>query len=866
MSRFWPHFFLLAFIEGLAALAALFLIPAESLSLARLALVGAILFPLAASGWMFVRSLDGDWRARALDPTAYPRIFRALAISSPLLFLTFGLILFLLRYLDPAATASYYERARPALTYLLLLAAQTSLWLAALRNGIHLKSMWTRRAVFVGAGIVLAVFLAVWLLIALTGLGITEDPSYWSEPGVPILGWQLLLALLLSALCLLPSAFRSLPSAFRPLPSAFRSLPSASRPLPSASRLLPSASRPLPSASRPLPSASRPLPSAFRLLPSALYLLALVLWLSVPLTSLRNSFYAPITPPYLQPFPASDAAYYDTSAQSLLMGFGFVQHIPTRPLFIVFLAALHALLGQDYARLIFGQTLLLALFPVALYFLGKRLHSRAAGVTVALLASLREWNSLLVASDVRVSNTKMLLSDFVTTLALTAFLLLVLRWFRERRDGSLLAFVSGGALGLLLLLRTQSAFLAPGVLLLAFPIFWPKWKTWFAQSALFAAGLVLAVSPWLARNYFVAGQLSLDDPTQVKNVASMYGGGTPSSNLDQFAGQSPEEASRFVVDTILHRPAYVAGFVTNQFLANSIDTLLVLPIFARYDGLSAPIHPYWYEWDGHPSTANVILFLVYLAVISLGIAAAWKRLRWAGLLPLVFFICYALSTSLARYSGWRYIFPADWVGYFYFALGAAEFFSLAALVFGASGDADRHTGTQVDPSPAARHPSLVFFLLSSFIFLFLGSLPWLTESIIPRTTLPCADSVPACLAAAGVDEARAARFLGQPDALALSGRVLYPRYFSRGNGLASTNPNPAYAPRDFPRMGFYLLAPDGVTQTVLPMKGARPFPNAADALLLGCQRGDYVEARLVFFPATGEAFENGPLDAPCPNP
>jgi len=858
MSRFWPHFFLLAFIEGLAALAALFLIPAESLSLARLALVGAILFPLAASGWMFVRSLDGDWRARALDPTAYPRIFRALAISSPLLFLTFGLILFLLRYLDPAATASYYERARPALTYLLLLAAQTSLWLAALRNGIHLKSMWTRRAVFVGAGIVLAVFLAVWLLIALTGLGITEDPSYWSEPGVPILGWQLLLALLFSALCLLPSAFRFLPSAFRLLPSASRPLSSAFRP--------PSASRSLPSAFRPLPSAFRPLPSAFRPLPSALYLLALVLWLSVPLTSLRNSFYAPITPPYLQPFPASDAAYYDTSAQSLLLGFGFVQHIPTRPLFIVFLAALHALLGQDYARLIFGQTLLLALFPVALYFLGKRLHSRAAGVTVALLAILREWNSLLVASDVRVSNTKMLLSDFVTTLALTAFLLLVLRWFRERRDGSLLAFVSGGALGLLLLLRTQSAFLAPGVLLLAFPICWPKWKTWFAQSALFAAGLVLAVSPWLARNYFVAGQLSLDDPTQVKNVASMYGGGTPSSNLDQFAGQSPEEASRFVVDTILHRPAYVAGFVTNQFLANSIDTLLVLPIFARYDGLSAPIHPYWYEWDGHPSTANVILFLVYLAVISLGIAAAWKRLRWAGLLPLVFFVCYALSTSLARYSGWRYIFPADWVGYFYFALGAAEFFSLAALVFGASGDADRHTGTQVDPSPAARHPSLVFFLLSSFIFLFLGSLPWLTESIIPRTTLPCADSVPACLAAAGVDEARAARFLGQPDALALSGRVLYPRYFSRGNGLASTNPNPAYAPRDFPRMGFYLLAPDGVTQTVLPMKGARPFPNAADALLLGCQRGDYVEARLVFFPATGEAFENGPLDAPCPNP
>ncbi|HPP64511.1 MAG TPA: hypothetical protein PKV01_14865 [Anaerolineales bacterium] len=96
MSRFWPHFFLLAFIEGLAALAALFLIPAESLSLARLALVGAILFPLAASGWMFVRSLDGDWRVRRLDPTARPNLFRALAFSSSLLGLAGSLVVGLL--------------------------------------------------------------------------------------------------------------------------------------------------------------------------------------------------------------------------------------------------------------------------------------------------------------------------------------------------------------------------------------------------------------------------------------------------------------------------------------------------------------------------------------------------------------------------------------------------------------------------------------------------------------------------------------------------------------------------------------------------------------------------------------------------
>ena len=884
MQRFWPHFFLISILEGLAALAALFSIPSEGLSLARLALVGVILLPLAVSGWMFFRSLNADWRVRWLDATAAhterSRSVRAIVIFSSLLFLTSGLLLFLLRYLNPEATASYFVRARPALAYLLLLAAQTALWLAALRNGIRLQILQTRRAVFVSAGIVFAIFVVIWLIIFFTGLGITKDTSYWGEPGVPILGWQLLLVLLIGFVFVnyqLPITIYHLPSSF-----------------------------------------SR---RTDLLLPLLIWLLALGLWMSVPLTSLRNSFYAPIQPPYSQPFPASDASYYDSDAQSLLMGYGFVHPIPTRPLFILFLTGLHALLGQEYARLILGQTLVFALLPVALYFLGKKLRSRAAGLTVALLATFRELTSLWVASDARVSNTKMLLSEFITTLVLIVYLLLVLRWFREKRGGPLLAFASGGALGLQLLLRTQSAFLAPGVILLALFVFWPDWKRWFAHSAVFAAGLLLAVSPWLARNYAVTGQASLDDPTQIKAVASMYSGGSPTSNFPQFEGQSPGEISRFVVDTILQRPGYVAGFVANQFLANGIDTLLVLPIFARYDGLTAPIYLYWYEWDGHPSLANILLFIVYLSVVALGLAAAWKRLRWAGLLPLVTFIFYAFSTSLARYSGWRYIFPVDWVGYFYFALGAVEVFSLTALLFGAHTQVDRYTGTQVHTdtskqdtytgrhvdtyigqpatpnpqlaTPNSRHaisrsipmglntqyatrnthsfiPSPLFwtgFHLSSFILLiFLGSLPWIVESAIPSAKPLCADSIPACLAAQGVDESQARAFLGQPGAVTLTGRALYPRYFPRNAGLASTNPNPAFAPRGFPRMGFYFLTPDGVEQVILPMKGSRPFPHAADGILLGCQRGNYVEARLLLFPATGEMFVSQPLERPCEPP
>jgi hypothetical protein len=45
-----------------------------------------------------------------------------------------------------------------------------------------------------------------------------------------------------------------------------------------------------------------------------------------------------------------------------------------------------------------------------------KLHSRLAGLTVALLAIFREWTNLLVSSDTRVSNTKTLLVDMPTLL------------------------------------------------------------------------------------------------------------------------------------------------------------------------------------------------------------------------------------------------------------------------------------------------------------------------------------------------------------------------------------------------------------------------------------------------------------------
>lgn len=95
-----------------------------------------------------------------------------------------------------------------------------------------------------------------------------------------------------------------------------------------------------------------------------------------------------------------------------------------------------------------------------------------------------------------------------------------------------------------------------------------------------------------------------------------------------------------------------------------------------------------------------------------------------------------------------------------------------------------------------------------------------------------------------------------------TGRVLYPRFFSKNDGLASANPWPAYAFHDYPRIGFLLLNQTSVS-VVFPTKRISEFPHAADVIVLGCQRDGYVEARWVAFPALDSVYSNRSLSETC---
>ena len=815
----WRWFFSLAALEAGAALLLLSLVPHEgsSFSLTRLAMFGVLIAVFVLWIYFFARPPN------RLDFLIRP----SFAFISALLAVTLGWSLFFLRYLDPERWLPYYQRLSPILYYLLILAFQFSVFVLILCYGFHRDNLPQFKSIHKPSLIAFGVLLFTLCFIAITHLGFTKDPAYWGEPGVPLLGWQAVVAILIGGAVLTLG-----------LRFAF----------------------------------DRDERSAIRtdvICAALIWLVAVWIWLSVPMSVMQNSFYAPMMPPTNQPFPNSDAAYYDYHAQSVLLGMGYLGDIPTRPLYILLLVFLHVLFGQNYALIVAGQSFVLALFPVTLYFLGRKIHSRAAGVMIAFFAIFRELTTLWVSSATRVSDTRTLLTDLPTALMITLTCLFVMRWLENRSVQR--ALVAGGIFGVILLLRTQSVIILPLVLLLALLAFWPQWRNAGRMMALIVLGIVVTVAPWLIHNYLVIGQFAFDDPRQLAAISSQYAL-TGNLNTSEFNIQSQSLTGNLISFTLKH-PDVVSQFVTNHFLATEIGGVLALPLIEPFKSLRAPIDIYWFDWNGRLVWYNLLVVLLYLMVIAIGLGTAWRRLRWLGLAPLTFSLGYAFANGVTRFSGWRYDLPADWVSYFYFGVGIAEIFSLMALLFGSS--AQRlFTTTGAKQNDFKLNPQMALPVLVGFVLI--GSLPWIAVHAVPPHNLLLPESVlmeqasevPA-VQTANVTQDEIGFFLTEgadSENEVLQGRLLYPRFLWRGQGFAQAYPSlasPAYVSRDYSRLGFLLIT-DQVTPFVFPSETIPSnFPDTGDVIVFGCKYFDHIEAKLIIFPTQNLIFQNGSLYDPC---
>ena len=680
--------------------------------------------------------------------------------------------------------AAYYERLRPLLAWLGLAGLQT--WIAGrLHNGLSFAGLraelrgqghlWRAAGGFALAGLLL------WALARFTSLAGPDD-RFWHEAGVPVLGLQVLLSLALAGLL---------------------------------GRLMDQAG-------------TRAWPQA--LLLAGLWGLAVFLWAREPLA--RTYFTPGPYPPGMQVYPFSDAAYYDTGGQYILLGKGIDNTYQVdKPLYMLFLGLLHALAGQDYGRVMFLQVLVLAFQPVILYLLGRDLHSHRAGLLAALLLIFQERNAIAAGELIQLAHVRLMLTETLAALLLLWLGLLLWRWWAQKTSRWPLALLAGCVLGSLLLVRPNPLVLLPFILLAAFFAFRGGLLRRLLPGAVFLLGTLLTILPWTVVSAQHTGQVYLLD--KINLVLQARYRDTEAEPTLQPA-PTPVKPDAAQLPTALRAAAGPGWFIPAHFIHNEWMSALILPhTFSLHDLAHTLQAPYWRSvrsWDGSLPAGSGVLMLVNLGLLSLGVGHAWRRGRLAGLAPLLLHLGYHLANALGRTSGARYLVPVDWAVLLYYALGLAQLMAWARLAI----------GRPVEPAAAARpaRTSCRWPLTGVAGLMLLGALIPLAGALFPeqypaKTPAQAAADLQSRLPdSPWTDEALTA-FI-QSGGSVLEGRALYPRFYGADQGEPQLSVTRAFNARPYPRLIFTLLGAERKWVTLLPVQAVPGLPDAADGVVLGC--------------------------------
>jgi hypothetical protein len=203
----------------------------------------------------------------------------------------------------------------------------------------------------------------------------------------------------------------------------------------------------------------------------------------------------------------------------------------------------------------------------------------------------------------------------------------------------------------------------------------------------------------------------------------------------------------------------------------------------------------------------------------------------------------------------------DWVFYFYFAVGAIELLGGLSILFGAKVEKIFPLRFQPETKPITLRDDRPQFISIIFAFMLIGAIPWLAQGFAePRYTASQKELI-AKLESSGYAAEEIQSFLSQPGAVLMEGRLLYPRLYRKNEGLASAHPWPAYAIRDYSRIGFILIN-NNHNDLIFITKETLGFPQGADAIVLACASGDYLNVRVIDF-GKNKAFQSAPLSQPC---
>jgi hypothetical protein len=578
----------------------------------------------------------------------------------------------------------------------------------------------------------------------------------------------------------------------------------------------------------------------------AIGLATIAFWLSQP--TVPNASALEPHEPNFEIYPFIDAQTYDKFAQSVLIGNGFgVNEIPQRPLYIVFLVFIHALVGQSYNSVIAVQTLFFAAFPVLLYLFGREFFGRPIGISIALLAVLRDYTSNLVSPFTgNISYSKLYLSEIPTAIFLILFLLIGIRWIKSGFP-IYLGFLLGGILGIGMLNRTQVVVALPVLLFFAFLVEPKKIPSMIKGTLPALAIIALIIAPWLWRNWQMTGQLIFDNPgSQTANLALRYNR-LNGENVDilPIPGESNSSYNDRMLEMANHamsvNPMGIVKAVASSFINHGINNILLFPLRNDLKGIGelwTPTTPFWQQWEGRPNLSQGMLLGFYIFLFSLGLAIAWHRNGLLGLLPLMVNLAYNLWTSLALLSGQRFMLSMDWSIILYYMIGI---FSLLSILFFAleSGRLKILNWYELNAVPISSPVESITwqqYVFAGLIFFGVGASLPLSEMAFPKRyptvqlNQPNESTLLPSLAQANLEPGCFQKLVDSNGLEIVRGRAVYPRYYEAGDGEIFTDAA-GYKIVDEGRLVFEMVGQRN-NRVIFPMPQAPDFfPNASDVTL-----------------------------------
>jgi hypothetical protein len=477
---------------------------------------------------------------------------------------------------------------------------------------------------------------------------------------------------------------------------------------------------------------------------------------------------------------------------------------------------------------------------------------------------------------------------------------------KKEHHGSIWVLLAGGSLGLTMLIRQEVAVIFPFLALVLFLVDLRFIRRAIGRCALILVGMLLVISPWVARNWLRSGEIYLDVPGNrfnlILNTIGPEGDWLQEKPSREEGAYLPVGNQRLVVaDQLpssgsLNAPDLPIWLMEMQQASDSLDsrtplirviidhltnqlvqTVVYLPSYPLYTDLDfiskgligkldryyggllyspesyARKLPYWWrDWSGKIPVKSLIPVTGSLFLITLGISGAWREDRKTAFNPLLSYVGYILIFALIRRSGGRFLQEIDWVSILYYSIGLMEITRLSLHWWQGRTVIEYSQDQKFIPNRSAPRP--VIWILIAAALLMAGGLPPLAEVFFTadyppeRLTVLTENLLGQEKQGISIEDQKILEEFLTQDGSAIVGRAYYPRYFKEGENLIDIRPevlgklDQRYS---VGRMEFYLIG-SGTSWVVLPTEEIpQAFPHGAEVFAAGCLKDGALDALTV---------------------